>query len=130
MDGYQNLVSLAMNPNCVVVILISRQNVCWVLRGARGCKLNIYVFADSSGDHAFFLVTDFEVRSLWWQNVQPLRSRRIVDYSHFKSMGFISFKTCKFNYRGRCLKNSIGADGIKGIVGSYGIHSDTLASVN
>jgi hypothetical protein len=130
MDWDQNFVTLAMNSNRVVVILVGRENVSLVLGSTRWSKLHIDVFTHSSGDHTLFLVTDFEVWGLGRQNVQPLGCRGVVDNTDLKSVSFIRFETRKFYHRWRCLENAVRSNSVKCIVSSYWVHSDALASVD
>lgn len=77
MDRYQNLVSLAVDPYRIieVFVLIARS------------ELNIDVLTDARGHHTLFVVLDLEEACLWRQNVQPLRSWRVVDQLDFECVG-------------------------------------------
>ena len=72
--------------------------------------MNINLFSDSSRDHAFLIVPYFEVSGLRWQNVEPLRLRRVVNQAKFHRMRFICLKPCEFHHTGRCLEETVGAD--------------------
>lgn len=118
-----------MNSYRVVVVLVCTDVVSriWV---ACWSKLNVDILTDACWDHAFFLVTDFEIWCLRWQNVQPLRRWWVIDNTDFKCMCFIYFKTCEFdNWRGG-LENSIGANCVKNVMGSDRIRINTFASVD
>ncbi len=117
-----------MYSYCVVIVLVSIA-VTWVL-AAGWSELDIYILAYTSWNHAFFLVTDFKIGCLGWQNVQPLRSWRVIDDSDFKSMCFIYFETCKFNNWWRCLEYTIRANCVEHVMGSNWICCNTFASAN
>lgn len=70
MDRDQNLVSVAMDPHRVIIVLIFI---------GRGGELDVDVLGDAGRNHAFFLILYFEVASLWWQNMQSLRRWGVVN---------------------------------------------------
>ena len=70
MDWDQNLVSVAMDPHRVIIVLIFI---------GRGGELDVDVLGDAGRNHAFFLILYFEVASLWWQNMQSLRRWGVVN---------------------------------------------------
>lgn len=118
-----------MNSYRVIVVFVSTKAVSCIRVACRS-ELHIDIFTDTSRNHAFFLVTDFEIRCLGWQNVQPLRCWRVIDYSDFKCMCFINFKPCKFYNWWWCLEYTIRSYCIKHVVGSNWICSYTLTSVD
>lgn len=97
-DWNQNFISLAVNSDCIVIVLVRRKHIMLVLSCTGWRELNVDVFADSCWHHASLLVANFEVGRLWGQNVQPLRRRRVVDNSDFESVSFICLETCKFHH--------------------------------
>ena len=67
MDGDEDLISLTVNTNGIVVILVT-------LVARRG-ELHINVFRDARWDHALLVVANFEVGRLRWKHMEPLRCR-------------------------------------------------------
>jgi len=67
MDGDQDFITLAVDANRVVVVLVG-------LIANRG-ELHVDVLRDSSRQHSFFVVPDLEEWRLWRQDVQPLGRR-------------------------------------------------------
>ena len=103
MDGDQDLVSLAVDPHRVIVVLV-------LVDGGR--ELYIDVLCDASRDHAFLLVLDFEERGLRRQNVQALGRWRVVDQSKLHRVRPVGLESCEFNYAGRRAEDAVGADGV------------------
>lgn len=87
-DGNKYFVSLAVDSNTVVVILV------FVV----GRELNINFFSDSCRDHPFLAVPDLEIRSRWGKNVKPLRSWRVVDQADLLGMSLPDLEPCKFDH--------------------------------
>ena len=69
MDGDQNLISIAMNSNCIIEILVL------IVRG----ELDIYVFGNARWYHAFLVVFYLEIWSRGRKNMQSLWGRRVVN---------------------------------------------------
>ena len=86
-DRNQDLVSLAVNSNRVVEVLLL----------IVGGELDVDVLSDARGHHAFLVVLDFEVGRLRRQDVQPLRRGRVVDQAHSHGVGLESFKARKLD---------------------------------
>ena len=106
MNGHQELVVLAVDPNRVVVVR--------VLVGG-WCELDVDVLGDTRGQHSFLVAADFEIGGLGRQDVETLRRWRVVKHSELKGMSFISFEACKFeNTRSRG-EESVCADIMKGV---------------
>ena len=103
MDGDQDLVTLTVDPDCVIVVLVLVQ--C-------GSELDVDLLSDSGWDHAFLVVPNFEVVGLWRQNVQSLRRWGVVDQSQFHSVRFICLKTSEFDHGGGSSEDAIGAYGV------------------
>jgi len=83
MDGNQDFVAFTVDPDRVVVVLVGREQISLVLGGTGWSELNVDVLAHACRYHALFLVTDFEVRGLWRQNVQPLGRWRVIYDTNF-----------------------------------------------
>ena len=88
MNGDHDFIALAVDADGVIVVLIGLV--------ASGGKLHVDVLGNSSRQHSFFVVPDLEEWRLGRQDVQPLRSRRVVDDFDFQSVGFVGFKAGKF----------------------------------
>ena len=71
--------------------------------------MNVNLFGDSSGHHAFLIVPDFEVVGLRWQNVEPLRLRRVVYQAQLHSVRFVCFEPCEFDHAWRSAEDAVGA---------------------
>ena len=99
-DGNEDLVSVAVNPDRVVVVLVFIQG--WG-------ELNVNLFGDSGGYHAFLIVPDFEVVGLGWQNVEPLRLRRVVYQAQFHCVRLVGFETCELDHAWRSAEDAVGA---------------------
>lgn len=127
MNWYHDFITLAVNSNRVVVVLVG----CHLLRlaSSRG-ELDVDVFTDSSGNHAFLLVTDLEVGSLGRQDMQPLWGWRVVDYSNFQSVGFVDLKACKLDDCWRSLEDPIRSDCIKSVMLRNRVSDGAFAAVD
>ena len=90
-DGDEDLVAIAVDSDRVIVVL--------VLVHGRG-ELDINLFSDASGNHAFLIVPYFEVVRLRWQDVEPLRLRRVVNQAKFHSMRLVRLEPSEFDYTG------------------------------
>ena len=101
MDGDQDLVSLAVDPHRVIVVLV-------LVDGGR--ELNVDVLCDASRDHAFLLVLDFEERGLRRQNVQALGRRRVVDQPQLHRVRPVGLESSKFDHAWRRAEDAIRAD--------------------
>ena len=69
MNGYEYFITLAMNPNAVVIILVF---IVW-------CELHIYFLCDACRDHALFVIFNFEEVCLRGKDVETLRGRGVID---------------------------------------------------
>jgi len=70
MDGDQDLITIAVDPDGVIVVLV-------VVNGRR--ELDVNFLSHSCWDHSLLIVPDFEEVGLWRQNMEPLRLWRVVD---------------------------------------------------
>lgn len=98
MNGNEDLVPFAMNPNGVIVV--------FVLVCGRG-KLHVDVFCDARRQHTLLIAPNFEKVSLGRQNVEPLRRGRIINQPHLHCVRLVCFKTRKFHHRRTRLKDAI-----------------------
>lgn len=99
MNRDKDLVTLAMDSNAIVVVLVL----------VVGRELNINFFSDSSGYHAFLAVADLKVGSRRRENVQPLRGRRVVDETNLQGVSLPYLESLELDDRGACPENAIGA---------------------
>lgn len=97
-DWNQKLVALAVDADRVVVVTVGGERVSFRTAWARRGELHVDVLAHASGNHALLLVADFEIGRLRGQDVQPLGRRRIVDHSHFESVGFVGLESGKADH--------------------------------
>jgi hypothetical protein len=95
----QDLVSFTVDSDRIVVVLLS-------LFDSRS-ELDVDVLGDTRWYHAFLIVLNFKVRSLGRQNVDSLRSRRVVNQTHFQRVGLACFKSSELDYAGTGLENAI-----------------------
>lgn len=72
-DGDEDLITFTVNPDCIVEVLEL------IIR----CELNVDVLCDAAGDHALFVVLDFEKGGLRGKDVETLRGWRVIDQPHF-----------------------------------------------
>mmetsp|Transcript_1832 Transcript_1832/g.2648 ORF Transcript_1832/g.2648 Transcript_1832/m.2648 type:complete len:218 (-) Transcript_1832:151-804(-) len=89
MDRNQDLVSLAVDPHGVIVVLVFVDS---------RCELNINVLGDARGNHAFLLVANFEERGLRGQNMESLGRRRVVDQPQLHRMRLVRLEACEFDH--------------------------------
>ena len=68
MNRYQYFVSFTVNTNTVIEVL---ELISW-------SELDVDVFADTGGNHALFTILYLEESCCRWQNVEALRSWRVV----------------------------------------------------
>ena len=100
MNWDQDLVAVTVNSHRVVVILVfvdSRR------------ELDVNLFGDARRDHPLLLVSDLEVARLRGQDVEALRSRRIINESQLHSVRFICLEACELDYAGRSLEDAVRA---------------------
>ena len=83
--------------------------------------MNVNLFGDSGGHHAFLIVPDFEVVGLRWQNVEPLRLWRVVYQAQFHSVRFVRFESCEFDHAWRGAEDAVGAHRIVDMFVSDGV---------
>ena len=98
MNRDQDLVAITVDPHGVVVIFV-------FIDGRR--ELDVDLFGDARGDHTLLLVPDLEVARLWGQDVEALRSGRVIDESQLHSVRFICLEACKFDHAGRGLEDAV-----------------------
>ena len=97
-DWDQDLVTITVDSHGVVVIFVfidSRR------------ELDVNLFGDARRDHALLLVPDLEVARLRGQDVEALRSRRVVNESQLHSVRFICLEACKLDHAGRGLEDAV-----------------------
>lgn len=111
MNGDHDFIALAVDADGVIVVLIGLV--------ASGGKLHVDVLGNSSRQHSFFVVPDLEEWRLGRQDVQPLRSRRVVDDFDFQSVGFVGFKAGKFQHCRTCLEDSVASNCVKDVICRY-----------
>lgn len=87
-----------MDPHRVIVVLV-------LVDGGR--ELDVDVFRHASWDHSLLLVSDLEVVGLWWQNVQSLWRRRIINQPEFHRVRLICLEAGEFDHAWRCAKYTI-----------------------
>ena len=114
-----------MNSNCVVVVLLRRHAI-----KTSSCRseLDVDVFSNTSRNHALFWVSNLELLSLRWQNMQPLWRRTYVDQTDLQSVCFICFKTTEFNNWRWSLEDAIGTHRVERIVQSDWVGLVSLSS--
>jgi hypothetical protein len=104
-DGDENFVALAVDPERVVVVL--------VLVDGRG-ELDVDFFGHARWDHALLVVADFEEARLRGQNVQPLRRWRIIYQFQLHRVRFVRFEARELDHRGRRLEDAVRAHSVVG----------------
>lgn len=129
-DWNQKFVALTVDADRVVVVTVGGERVGYRTALARWGELHVDVLAHASGNHAFLLVSDFEIGRLRWQDVQPLWRRRIVDHSHFESVGFVGLEPGEADHRRGHLENAVCAHSIEHVLVGDGVGGVTLASVD
>ena len=103
MNWDQDLVAITVNSHRVVVILVfvdSRR------------ELDVNLFCHACRDHPLLLVSDLEVARLRGQDVEALRSRRIINESQLHSVRFICLEACELDHAGRSLEDSVRAHSV------------------
>ena len=100
MNRNEDLVSLAMDADGVIEVLVL----------IVGSELHVNVLADAARDHPFLVVLYLEKRRAGWQDVQTLRSRRVVDQLHLQSVGLAQLKSCKLDDAWTSAKDAVAAD--------------------
>ena len=68
MNRNQDFITFAMDTNAVIKVL---ELISW-------SELDVDVFADTGGNHALFTILYLEESCCRWQNVEALRSWRVV----------------------------------------------------
>ena len=106
MDGDQDLVSLAVDPDGVVEVLV------FIVWG----EVDVDVFTDAGWDHAFLIVLNLKVGCLWWQDVKPLWGWRVVDQFHFQNVGLSKFKASELSNRGICAEKAVSTNRVEFVV--------------
>ena len=100
MNGDQDLVAITVDSHGVVVI--------FVFINSRS-ELDVNLFGDARRDHTLLLVPDLEVARLWGQDVEALRSGRVIDESQLHSVRFICLEACELDHAGRSLEHAVRA---------------------
>lgn len=98
MNWDQDLVAITVDSHGVVVILVFIDS---------GRELDVNLLGDARRNHALLLIPDLEVARLRGQDVEALRSRRIINESQLHSVRFICLEACKFDHARRGLEDAV-----------------------
>ena len=107
MNGDQDLVAITVDSHGVVVILVFVDS---------GRELDVNLFGDARRDHPLLLVSDLEVARLRGQDVEALRSRRIINESQLHSVRFICLEACELDHAGRSLEHAVRAHSVVSVL--------------